>query len=53
MIALMSGRSLAETDPDDDLPEEDDVEGGPAGGARNSDDIPGGTPNVHLYGGGK
>ena len=50
MIAFMSGRSLAETDPDDDLPEEDDRESdGIAGGARNADDIPGGTPNVPLY----
>ena len=41
IIALMNGRSLAETDPDDDLPEEDDVEGRPAGNAPNSDDLPG------------
>ena len=47
IIALMSGRSLAETDPDDDLPEEDDRESdGIAGNAPNSDDLPGGTPNV-------
>ena len=49
MVALMSGRSLADPEEED----EDDWEGGPAGGAGNVDDVEGGTPNVHLYGGGK
>ena len=46
VIALMSGRSFGEKDPDDDLPEEDDVEGGDPGTAGDADDLPGGTPDI-------
>ena len=53
VIALMSGGIFGEKDPDDDLPEEDDVEGTGPGGVGDADDLPGGTPNVPLYRGKK
>ena len=49
MVALMSGRSFGVPEDDEDDWESD----GKAGGAGNVDDVEGGTPNVHLYGGGK
>ena len=53
VIALMSARSFGDKDPDDDLPEEDDVEGLGPGRAGDADDLPGGTPDVPLYSGKK